>query len=286
MPYVSEELLHFVGRSLPSDGERYSLVRRIISGGILLDPFHLGKRYTIFKVVSEDPETGAPDGVEYSSYPSAWHDPGAKLSDNAMMRFEMVCFCDIPLSDLNIHCSKYGRFGLAFERDFLIKQGASPVMYVPHPGTFNMIIREHQTSTGELQLEEAKTASRADMMDEVFKYHNIKLSSRWSESLAEEVFLAFRDNSKERYVEAIRQLRTLIIYQTAIESLVFSHLKFFDHTLPSDDPANYYMEREWRVSGKVSFALSDIKRVFVAAGFGEPARRDLPELAGCITELN
>ena len=42
----------------------------------------------------------------------------------------MVCFCDIPDSDLAIHVNKYSRFGLAFKKEFLIAKGACPVFYV------------------------------------------------------------------------------------------------------------------------------------------------------------
>jgi ribosomal protein L24E len=42
----------------------------------------------------------------------------------------MVCFCDIPIGDLGIHIKKYGQFGLAFKKSFLIERGANPVLYV------------------------------------------------------------------------------------------------------------------------------------------------------------
>jgi hypothetical protein len=47
-----------------------------------------------------------------------------------VIKYQVVCFCDIPDTDLAIHVRKYSRFGLAFKKDFLIERGACPVFYV------------------------------------------------------------------------------------------------------------------------------------------------------------
>src|ERR1043166_232207 len=114
MPYVSDHLTHFVGRSKPSDQERLQLLVQIVRSGILLDPSHVGQRYPVFTVFRRDKQTGEQDNLEYLSRPSIRHDLKAKLIDHKLIEPEMVCFCDIPFGELKIHCSKYGRFGLAF----------------------------------------------------------------------------------------------------------------------------------------------------------------------------
>jgi hypothetical protein len=53
-----------------------------------------------------------------------------KFSSNNLINPDMVCFCDIPIGDLGIHIKKYGQFGLAFKKSFLIERGANPVLYV------------------------------------------------------------------------------------------------------------------------------------------------------------
>jgi len=54
MPYTSEELTHFVGRSLSTNEERFDLLCQIIRGGVLLDPAHVGRRDPKeFKVTEE-----------------------------------------------------------------------------------------------------------------------------------------------------------------------------------------------------------------------------------------
>ena len=45
---------------------------------------------------------------------------------------KMVCFTDVPLSNAAQHCSRYGRFGIAFHKLNLMNVGAQPVFYTTH----------------------------------------------------------------------------------------------------------------------------------------------------------
>lgn len=42
----------------------------------------------------------------------------------------MVCFCDIPLSQMSEHSLKYGEYAIGIKKDWAIKQGVSPILYV------------------------------------------------------------------------------------------------------------------------------------------------------------
>ncbi|ABS10521.1 conserved hypothetical protein (plasmid) [Shewanella baltica OS185] len=42
----------------------------------------------------------------------------------------MVCFCDIPLTRISEHTQFYGQFGIGFKRDWAIKSGLNPVIYL------------------------------------------------------------------------------------------------------------------------------------------------------------
>jgi hypothetical protein len=279
MAYVSNELTHFIGRSLASDQERYRLLAQITRNGTLLDPSHLGRRDPIFQVViPEDPG----NRLEVSSYPNVRHDIESKLSDNTLVQFEIVCFCDIPSEELAIHCSKYSRFGLAFSKPFLIAQGASPVMYIPKPGSFEMTLREYVSTSGELNYEERKSGDRASLIDDIFTFHNqlsyvrhLALQHAYSQAA-----------SLEDVDETVKKLRTTLFYQTGVEAFIFGYLKFFDPALPPDHIDNYYMEREWRVAGKIRFKLADIQRMLVPDEFVDQARCDFPELTNRIATLS
>ncbi|HBB94903.1 MAG TPA: hypothetical protein DC054_05890 [Blastocatellia bacterium] len=282
MPYVSDELTHFVGRSLSTSDERFALLVKILKEGALRDPSHIGKKYPIFRVVMVDDQNQAHDGVEYSSTPNVRHDVANKLSDNSLLQFELVCFCDIPLSDITLHCKKYSHFGIAFKKPFLIAQGAGPVMYVPHPGSFAMALREHHSPTGKLHYEESKIGSKADLFDDLFKMHN-RLSYVRHLALQEKYTNAANLDEVDK---TVKELRTMLFYQTGVEAFLFGHLKFFDPLLASDDDANYYMEREWRVAGSVQFDLADVSRVIVESGYETQFKSEFPDFAGLITELD
>ncbi len=54
--------------------------------------------------------------------------------DGFSMAFPMVCFCDLPISQLRSHMDFYGSYGLGMKKEWGIKNGISPVMYM-HPGS-------------------------------------------------------------------------------------------------------------------------------------------------------
>ena len=105
--YVSDELSHFAGRSLPDDEARYDLLVRILKSGELRASAQGGAS-----------GFGTRQDVDFSS--GNRYEPGMTL----------VCFCDIPEADLAIHTAKYSRFGMSFSKSFLLTAGASPVYYV------------------------------------------------------------------------------------------------------------------------------------------------------------
>jgi len=157
-------------------------------------------------------------------------------------------------------------------------------MYIPSPGSFKMTLREHVANTGQLNYEEPKSGTRAALIDEVFDFHNHHLSYARFGNL-EEAFPFPQSKTPEDAERVVKDLRTMLFYQTAVEAYLFGYLKFFDPTLSPDDPNNFYMEREWRVAGKVRFGLTDIEHVFVSPGLADQARRDFPELSNRVVSL-
>jgi len=48
----------------------------------------------------------------------------------------MVCFCDIPLSNIADHTKKYGNYAIGIKKTWAIEQGVTPVLYVHDNSSF------------------------------------------------------------------------------------------------------------------------------------------------------
>ncbi len=75
----------------------------------------------------------------------------------------------------------------------------------------------------------------------------------------------------------IRDIRNFLFFH------VFAFLKPFDASTADTDAENFYMEREWRVSGNVDFAVGDVYRVFLPQAYAHRFRDDVPDYAGQLT---
>lgn len=48
----------------------------------------------------------------------------------------MVCFCDIPLSDITEHTQKYGNYAIGLKKTWAMEQGVTPILYVHDNSVF------------------------------------------------------------------------------------------------------------------------------------------------------
>ncbi len=224
MVYVSDDLVHFVGfRDPADDAANWRVLEAIVASGEIL----AGGEHPAGAVVLE-------------------RNLGEPLSTNRRYLPSMACFADIPENELAIHVAKYGPFGLALPKQYLIPQGVRPVTYVPYGAGAGVM------------------AQRPDIEEEWDEV------SRLLESRVISLF-GGTTGAPPGSREASR-------IDEFIEFGVLAYIKFFDPSLPPNNPANFYMEREWRSHAGVEFAEADVQRLYVARGWAETAGSRFPSL--------
>jgi hypothetical protein len=229
------------------------------------------------------------------------------ISTDEAIKYQVVCFCDIPEPDLAIHVTKYSKFGLAFPRGFLVEKGASPVFYIakeaPVPVTMLMAPPEFRARIDEVRRKGGYT-DRALLFDTSFRAIvdllcavdglNADSDGRFFKEVDSKdfesrikVLLQLSDDQVSALRTAIANNKqffaTLRTCTSFLLNDVFSFVKGFDTKLPFDDEQSYYMEREWRIPSNVQFSLSDVSRVFFPSKYAKRFRAELPSYTGQIS---
>ena len=236
--YVSDELTHFVGRGRP-EREQFDLLLEILRTGSLTPPPH-------------EPETGGHVTIDLD----------APVSQNLAYDPEAVCFCDIPVGDLDLHIRKYSPFGLAFRKPFVVDRGASPVFYVA--GASTTAVPDGQG---------VRDVDRAAYFDRMVREYQ-----RLRHDAEERLGRLPADAKEERDL-----LERLLRLSHFLDFEVWSFLKFFQYPTHDADPENYYMEREWRMLGTLRFGLPDVRRVILPEAYAEAFREAFPGYHGQVT---
>lgn len=264
--YTSNLLCHFVGRSKATDDERFVLMVTIIKGARLIA------------------NLSNPDSPQ-SSFQSGYE---CEHVGEVFGKCDCVCFCDIPDNALAIHTSKYSKFGMGFEKKFIAKQGAHPVMYVPK--NYPIVERGDDKNTGKSDTPKEPekyfpyllqvSASLLPLME--MAYMGIALPQQ-EEKLKRiglgEYLNLFDDNVRRLFFSGKYHPMIYSILQGIANQ--FAYVKLFDASLPDDHPDNYYMEREWRSLKNITFSINDIKTIYLPSErYKERFMEEFPEYHG------
>lgn len=62
-------------------------------------------------------------------YPRYSLEEAVFVSESVKMAFPMVCFCDIPLSQISNHTEVYGKYAIGLKKSWAITKGITPILY-------------------------------------------------------------------------------------------------------------------------------------------------------------
>jgi hypothetical protein len=257
--YVSKELTHFVGgekSKKATDEERYQLLLRILRDERRLrsDP-------------NRPTEQGWPrlDRIETNGV----------FSKREMYHFPGVCFCDIPMADMAIHVSKYGPFGIAFLKAFLLPRGASPVFYIANDSH----VRPDPSIGLGIATSSSGPSTRATLFDEMLcAFHKL-----WYKLQIAACMVGDPDTDDPKAIELANLALAVNELSAYIDKYVFSYCVPFDAKCDESDKEHFYMEREWRVLGDVEFSLGEVERVILPRDYANRFRTDVPNYYGQVT---
>ncbi len=194
-----------------------------------------------------------------TSYTTTWP---ASLKDEKLIVPNVTCFADIPWTSLSVHIKKYGKFGLSFPRDFPIKYGARPVIYIP------LRSDDWGAPNGATMLREIEAAYSG--------YHQFLHSLEYSNG--------------ETLGRALGQVPRSVSESVAVLRKVFekdflAFIKPFDSQLEGLHDDNYYMEREWRRFGNLPFEPDNVERIIVAQGYSSSLKKEFPQYENKVHEI-
>jgi len=188
-----------------------------------------------------------------------------------MINVDAVYFCDIPTADLKIHMAKYSQFGVSFLKSFLVKKGANPAFYIAGD---SIIPTDDATARIVFPSGAMPTPlTRSALMNQLIKTH-------------------LGNPDRQRNVAQIEGYNSALLQAEIVRSQLLdamiraNFLSFcvpFDSAKDDDDASNYYMEREWRVIGNVSFSVEDVWRIIIPKLYAKRFREDMQDYAGQIT---
>ncbi len=155
----------------------------------------------------------------------------------ALHAIPMVCFCDIPLSQIENHLNSYGRYGIGLTKSWGEKKRINPVMYIKNNSALNNCIDGLNNSSEKL-------------------YANILESSGKD---TEDIIKIMLDHKTKKSTEQLSKLQNMLtLWSEPVYNFhqflkywlfIIRYLKPYEGYSFKDEKRQYrrfYDEREWR----------------------------------------
>ncbi|MFQ5441298.1 MAG: abortive infection system antitoxin AbiGi family protein [Thermodesulfobacteriota bacterium] len=164
------------------------------------------------------------------------------LGDDFQIALPMVCFCDIPLSQIHNHIDIYGRYALGLTKDWGKRNGINPVLY-----TYNGATIANHISSLAGQITSDSIGNSIDTLRDFFNFIKPYEGKLWRNG-AFKNGIQFYDEREWRFVPSIDD-------EDGIKRYLNKEI-FLDKTRKDE-------ETQKLKSKKLSFAPNDIKYIIV-----------------------
>ncbi|MDQ8011537.1 MAG: abortive infection system antitoxin AbiGi family protein [Flavobacterium nitrogenifigens] len=89
--------------------------------------------------------------------------------------YPMICFCDIPLSEVKKHLESYGHYGIGLKKDWAVEKGLNPVLYLERESFLSESIMQQIDRLHKDKIESLSNPEKK--IDEVWRQELITLCS-------------------------------------------------------------------------------------------------------------
>lgn len=187
------------------------------------------------------------------------------IDDTAEIVFPMVCFCDIPLSQVKRHTNTYGKYAIGLTKQWGMENKINPVIYTyPNSTTANLL--------GEIS---GQLGNFFDISEE----ENKKIAKTRKSNKKEDFFYELKKflndptfKYKAQAIDKVNEIADRLGY--FIKYIKPYEGKFFRQNAYLENSVKFYEEREWRyVPEKKIINSAKLKDSYKAEYYKDPIKR-------------
>ncbi|WP_105617535.1 abortive infection system antitoxin AbiGi family protein [Vallitalea okinawensis] len=167
----------------------------------------------------------------------------------------MVCFCDLPLSQMGEHIKKYGNYGVGLRKEWAAKQSISPVMYEA--------INPSKENAFDVVLKKANNIGDETLLERM-KYFSWYIKSYDGYDTTKD-FVQFYNEREWRYIPPYEALCEASYFPSIFSKNLkeiqsqFNHnqSKNFNLTFQLEDITYFFISYEWELESLASIMTLD-----------------------------
>lgn len=178
------------------------------------------------------------------------------LKEPSEIVFPMICFCDIPLSQIAKHSKTYGGYAIGLTKTWGMQKKINPIIYT-YPNSYTASI----LNTIQTELDDYFQVTNEHLPCE---YDRIKNSNNEREKKD----FRYKANTADKFGKVKENLSHFLKYIKPYEGRFFRNGKYLDKNI------KFYDEREWRyVPDKATLRDAKVKDSYIAEVYKNPIQR-------------